>query len=193
MKRLSSALCASVLSLSVGIGGAMPAFSAPVGFHEVDSGSNVVQVKDKKYRPRVHSNRANQAFQRDPEVFRNDKGPGGSREWSNNRPRPPHNSNNRPGNWNGNDRPGHWNGHDGRRDYRKGYRRSNDGWWYPLAAFGAGAVLGGALTAPSVQAAPAYGNSHTNWCANRYRSYRPYDNTFQPYNGPRQQCYSPYS
>jgi len=36
------------------------------------------------------------------------------------------------------------------------------------------------------------GNSHVNWCYNRYRSYRAYDNTFQPYNGPRRQCYSPY-
>ncbi|MBZ9743302.1 MULTISPECIES: BA14K family protein [unclassified Mesorhizobium] len=36
-------------------------------------------------------------------------------------------------------------------------------------------------------------NAHVQWCYNRYRSYRAYDNTFQPYNGPRQQCYSPYS
>jgi hypothetical protein len=34
--------------------------------------------------------------------------------------------------------------------------------------------------------------AHVQWCYNRYRSYRAYDNTFQPYNGPRQQCYSPY-
>jgi hypothetical protein len=30
------------------------------------------------------------------------------------------------------------------------------------------------------------------WCYNRYKSYRSSDNTFQPYNGPRKQCYSPY-
>ncbi|MFC5991062.1 BA14K family protein [Limoniibacter endophyticus] len=36
------------------------------------------------------------------------------------------------------------------------------------------------------------GSAHVNWCANRYRSYRAYDNTFQPYNGPRRQCISPY-
>lgn len=35
--------------------------------------------------------------------------------------------------------------------------------------------------------------AHVNWCHARYRSYRSYDNTFQPYNGPRQQCFSPYS
>lgn len=37
------------------------------------------------------------------------------------------------------------------------------------------------------------GSAHVNWCYNRYRSYRAWDNTFQPYNGPRQQCWSPYS
>jgi hypothetical protein len=36
------------------------------------------------------------------------------------------------------------------------------------------------------------GDAHVQWCYNRYRSYRAYDNTFQPYHGPRQQCYSPY-
>jgi hypothetical protein len=35
--------------------------------------------------------------------------------------------------------------------------------------------------------------AHVNWCENRYRSYRAWDNTFQPYHGPRQQCWSPYS
>ncbi|MFN3548184.1 MAG: BA14K family protein [Mesorhizobium sp.] len=35
--------------------------------------------------------------------------------------------------------------------------------------------------------------AHVNWCHNRYRSYRAWDNTFQPYNGPRRQCWSPYS
>ena len=36
------------------------------------------------------------------------------------------------------------------------------------------------------------GNAHINWCYNRYRSYRDYDNTFQPYRGPRRECISPY-
>ncbi len=36
------------------------------------------------------------------------------------------------------------------------------------------------------------GDSHINWCYDRYRSYRDYDNTFQPYNGPRRQCMSPF-
>lgn len=33
---------------------------------------------------------------------------------------------------------------------------------------------------------------HVSWCYDRYRSYRAYDNTFQPYHGPRRQCRSPY-
>lgn len=45
-----------------------------------------------------------------------------------------------------------------------------------------------ARPAPRVRATRA----HVNWCYDRYRSYRASDNTFQPYNGPRRQCRSPY-
>lgn len=89
------------------------------------------------------------------------------------------------------------NGHRGFRDYRPGYRRYND-FWFPAGAFIAGAIIGGALNQPRyvqpryIQPS-RYGNAHVQWCYDRYRSYRAYDNTFQPYNGPRQQCYSPYS
>jgi hypothetical protein len=37
-----------------------------------------------------------------------------------------------------------------------------------------------------------HGSRHVRWCYNRYRSYRAWDNTFQPYHGPRRQCRSPY-
>lgn len=33
---------------------------------------------------------------------------------------------------------------------------------------------------------------HVNYCYRKYRSYRVYDNTFQPYRGRRRQCVSPY-
>jgi len=85
------------------------------------------------------------------------------------------------------DRYGWYNGHRGYSDRRPGYRYHN-GYWFPLAAFAAGAIIGGAVQ----QGQPSYGNSHTSWCANRWRSYRAYDNTYQPYNGPRAQCVSPY-
>ncbi|MBB3612312.1 hypothetical protein FHX11_005281 [Rhizobium sp. BK602] len=97
-------------------------------------------------------------------------------DWRHYRPRPhyrPHH------------RPGYWHGHRGYRYARPGYRRYHDGWWYPLAAFTAGAIIGGAA------ARPAHGSGHVRWCANRYRSYRVSDNTYQPTSGPRRQCVSP--
>lgn len=39
---------------------------------------------------------------------------------------------------------------------------------------------------------PRYSQAHVHWCYNRYRSYRVWDNTFQPYHGPRRACRSPY-
>ena len=81
---------------------------------------------------------------------------------------------------------GYYNGRRGYREYRRGYREYN-GFWFPAAAFIAGALITGAIND-----APRAGGSHVSWCYDRYRSYRAYDNTFQPYNGPRQQCYSPY-
>lgn len=35
-------------------------------------------------------------------------------------------------------------------------------------------------------------DAHVDWCYYHYRSYRAYDNTFQPYRGRRRPCYSPY-
>lgn len=88
---------------------------------------------------------------------------------------------------------------DDRRYYRhhgRYYRhrdRSNAG--AIIGGLAAGAIIGGALAQPRYAPPPRRyvgSSSHTSWCYNRYRSYRAYDNTFQPYNGPRQQCYSPY-
>ena len=81
-------------------------------------------------------------------------------------------------------------GHRGYRHHRPGYRHYN-GWWFPPAAFIAGAIIGGAMANPPVEYRPR-GNAHIDWCYARYRSYRASDNTFQPYNGPRRQCVSPY-
>lgn len=89
---------------------------------------------------------------------------------------------------------GYYGGYRGYDGYRRGYRY-HDGYWFPLAAFGAGALIGGAIASePRYYVRPSAGLNprHYEWCANRYRSYRGYDNTFQPNNGPRQQCLSPY-
>ncbi|PWW01587.1 BA14K-like protein [Hoeflea marina] len=86
---------------------------------------------------------------------------------------------------------GYYNGHRGYRDRRAGYRRYN-GYWFPPAAFALGAIIGGTINNNS-NVRPGYlSPQHIRYCENRYRSYRQYDNTFQPYNGPRQACRSPY-
>lgn len=88
------------------------------------------------------------------------------------------------------DRYGWYRGHRGYRDFRPGYRRHSDGYWYPLAAFAIGSIIGGAMTAPR----PAYAMParHVQWCSARYRTYRAYDNTYVPRAGVRAQCVSPY-
>ncbi|MFC5385567.1 BA14K family protein [Aquamicrobium segne] len=85
----------------------------------------------------------------------------------------------------------YWRGHRGYRHHRPGYRRHGD-FWFPLAAFATGAIIGGALSNSAPPPAYRGGNAHVEWCYGRYRSYRASDNTFQPYNGPRKQCISPY-
>lgn len=89
--------------------------------------------------------------------------------------------------------PGYYRGYRGYPYYRDGYRRYDDGYWYPLAAFTAGAIIGGAIAAqPRYYDEGGVNPRHLEWCAARYRSYRAYDNSFQPYYGGRQQCLSPY-
>jgi hypothetical protein len=49
---------------------------------------------------------------------------------------------------------------------------------------------------PAYRPAPSYrsaANAHVQWCYSHYRSYREWDNSYQPYGGPRQPCYSPYN
>lgn len=94
----------------------------------------------------------------------------------------------------------YYNGHRGYRHSRPGWREHN-GWWFPPAAFIAGAIIGGAIASQPapvyrepapVYRQPRYGDAHMRWCYDRYRSYQSYDNSFQPNYGPRQECISPY-
>jgi hypothetical protein len=78
----------------------------------------------------------------------------------------------------------YYNGYRGHPRYHPGYHLY-EGYWFPSAAFVAGALITGAIIADR-------GGGHVDWCYDRYRSYRDWDNTFQPYHGPRRQCYSPY-
>ena len=100
---------------------------------------------------------------------------------------------------------------DWRRDREWRRDRRNRDVLLPLGALAAGAIIGGALAQPreTYRPVPEYrhnpeyaprpvyrgnqGQAHVNWCAGRYRSYDYRSNTFQPYHGPRQTCYSPYN
>ncbi|WP_208248327.1 BA14K family protein [Rhizobium sp. T1470] len=100
-----------------------------------------------------------------------------------------------------------------------GHHNGGDGWAWALGGLATGAIIGGLLAQPSYYgpsyydqgyygptyyrqhyyAPPRYyrqvysgGNAHTRWCYARYRSYRAYDNTFQPFYGSRRACASPY-
>ena len=77
----------------------------------------------------------------------------------------------------------YYNGYRGYRDRYRGYREYR-GYWFPPHAFPSRERTG------SIR---GMGRAHVEWCYDRYRSYRDWDNTYQPYGGPRRQCYSPYS
>lgn len=84
---------------------------------------------------------------------------------------------------------GWYHGHRGYRHHRHGYRYYN-GFWFPPAAFALGAIIS---SGPSRVVRPGYMNpNHIAWCHDRYRSYREYDNSWQPYEGSRRKCRSPY-
>ena len=81
------------------------------------------------------------------------------------------------------------NGKRGYRNWRRGYREHN-GFWFPSGAFITGLIIGGSLNdRPMLRS----GSSHVEWCADRWRSYDRYSDTYQPSNGPRRVCVSPYS
>ncbi len=173
MKRIVAGLLASAVSLSFLAADISLANAAPIYVAPSQTMTNDIQQID--HRP-GHPPRAN------PRYKRPDRRPGprpdGRHEY-----RRPHNND------------VYWRGHRGYREPRPGYKRHGD-YWFPLAAFATGMIISGAIanSAPPPPA-PAYrvsGNAHVNWCYNQYRSYRASDNTFQPYNGPRKQCVSPY-
>ncbi|WP_421848786.1 BA14K family protein [Oricola sp.] len=59
-----------------------------------------------------------------------------------------------------------------------------------LGGIVAGAAIANASKPKEVVVVP--GNAHLQYCYNRYKSYREWDNSWQPYQGPRRPCISPY-
>jgi hypothetical protein len=166
MKRFNPPFCAAV-AFSVVLATVAPTMAAPLVAPKTPMPSpEVVQVQSENFRSRRYERRTRAEDRYD------------RRDWRRDRDRFERRGN-----------AAYWHGHRGYRYSRPGYREYN-GWWFPPAAFALGAIVGGAMSQQAVRPA---GNAHVEWCYDRYRSYRASDNTYQPYNGPRRQCNSPYS
>lgn len=173
MNRLSSSILAATMAFSVGISGLIPANAAPTTAPRISADNSVIKIQMR---------RAGEEFTNWPEERRMGRI---DRRWRGDGVRP--------GTYY---RDGWHNGYRGYRHRRPGYRY-HEGWWFPAGAFIAGAVIGSTLSQPRYTERRyirrSTSSSHVEWCYDRWRSYREYDNTYQPYNGPRRQCYSPYS
>jgi len=176
MRKFLSALCATALTASVAITGALPASAAsayvPKAPAPAVEHSDVVKVQDYRWRrggPNFGNDRVNRNIRRS------------ARNWDGPRR-----------NWDGPRRGGWHNGHRGYHRKRHRHDRYYNGFWFPAAAFLGGAIVGGAIANSGPRYYAGGGDAHVQWCYDRYRSYRASDNTFQPYNGPRRQCVSPY-
>ncbi|MBB6411100.1 BA14K family protein [Mesorhizobium sangaii] len=168
MNKIVSGILATTLSVSFAAA-AMPANAAQMLVPQASDSSNILNVGESRYGPSQW--RHNRHFK-------------GNRNFSN------RDFGNRRNFARNNDGGAYWNGHRGYREYHRGYRRHGDN-WFPLAAFATGALITGAII--NNENNRVYeGNSHVQWCYDRYRSYRASDNTFQPNYGPRQECRSPY-
>ena len=192
MKQVISTLCAAALAVSVAVVGAFPASAAPIYTPRAQTAeqTDVVQVAQ-PWKRRIHRGPGRHSG---PGKFykRSGKGHysglgkyggyGGKNYYGKRYPRGFYKHNNYA--W--------YNGHRGYRNWHDGYRHYN-GWWFPAGAFIAGAIISGAI-ANDYYVYDGYGGgtAHVQWCYDRYRSYREWDNSWQPYHGPRRQCISPY-
>ena len=59
-----------------------------------------------------------------------------------------------------------------------------------IGGLAAGAIIGGIANSQAHSVPPR--NYHVEWCLGKYRSYDIRTNTYQPFNGPRRFCHSPY-
>jgi len=179
MRKLLSAMSAAALAATMAITGVIPLNAAPIAAPTIKPDTVIKVQSGGMDSPRMGAIYGDSPIYRERRAWRGDGNwRRGDRDW-------------RPRHYRGGPRYGWYNGHRGYRHWRRGYREHN-GWWFPAGAFVAGAIIGS-----TINSGPRYyrgeSSAHVRWCYNRYRSYREWDNTFQPYHGPRQQCYSPYS
>jgi hypothetical protein len=85
----------------------------------------------------------------------------------------------------------YFNGHRGSRERHSGWRQYN-GFWFPQSAFSFSINIDGDRDRDRDRGSMRLSRAHVEWCEDHYRSYRASDNSFQPYNGPRRECVSPY-
>jgi hypothetical protein len=182
MRKILSGLCATTLAASFAIASAVPVNAVPLIVPQAPvAQSDIIKVQSRgrEVMEQREWRRLRRAFRREARRDRRDFREfrrEARRDWRDFR----------------RDRDYAWyRGHRGYRYYRPGYRRHND-FWFPAAAFITGAIIGSALSQPRVVYRGG-GDAHVQWCYDRWRSYRAYDNTYQPYYGPRRQCISPYS
>ncbi|WP_156850583.1 BA14K family protein [Bartonella refiksaydamii] len=96
------------------------------------------------------------------------------------------------------------NGFKGYHNYRRGYVKYRDNWWYPEAAFVTVPQLNTKWPPLKVTSDAkrmflisflekkelGWLKQHIESCRTRYRSYNKDDNSYQPFHGPRKQCLS---
>jgi hypothetical protein len=164
MKQLLSGLCASALALSFAAASVAPANAAPIYVPKAEAASPAFDVETIQYR----DNWDNDGWDNDG-WYRRD-----NRRMIRKMRR--------------GDNYAYHNGYRGYRDYRPGYKQHGD-YWYPAAAFIAGALITGAIVNNSRRVDV---NAHEDWCYDHYRSYREWDNTWKPIGAPRRQCNSPF-
>lgn len=66
------------------------------------------------------------------------------------------------------------------------------GHWFSAASMRAGVIVDRPIPPRRLVQPVGLSPRHYSWCGDRYRSYNWRSNTFQPYHGPRQPCYSPF-
>lgn len=179
--RLGTLTRAGFLALAMGGSGA--AFAGPAGFMPLNMGTEPLPVTSVQWICDGSAGRPNACRNNDTgEVrSRNDiRGNEGSR-YERRRDRDRDRDDDR-----------RWRDRDRYDDYRH-RRRSDDGIYFNFD-------VGPRYVQPApryVVPAPRYRvnmtRAHVQWCYDRWRSYRAYDNSYQPNYGPRRQCISPYS